>query len=83
MKTQHDKIVRTCKIIISFCAAQLKKIEIQMNAAVFSNFIRKSDEVCPKYWEVLCTGTFHLKVPDFENRFVILLGIYRKVCRIY
>ena len=24
------------------------------------------------------TGTFHLKVPDFENRFVILLGIYRE-----
>lgn len=53
-------------------------MEIQTNAAAFSSFIRKSDEVGPKYWEVLQTGTFHLKVPDFENRFVILSGIYRE-----
>ena len=53
-------------------------MEIQMNSVAFSNFIRKSDEVGPKYWEVLQTGTFHLKVPDFENRFVILSGIYRE-----
>ena len=45
-----------------------------MNVAAFPNFIRKSDEDGPKYWEVLQTGTFHLKVPDFENRFVILSG---------
>lgn len=49
-----------------------------MNAAALSNLIRKSDEVGPKYWEVLQTGTFHLKVLDFENRFVILSGIYRQ-----
>ena len=42
-----------------------------MNAAAFSNFIRKSDEVGSKYWEVLQTVTFRLKVPDFVNRFVI------------
>ena len=29
-------------------------------------------------WEVLQTGTFHLKVTDFENRLVILSGIYRQ-----
>ena len=36
-----------------------------MNAAAFSNFVRKSDEVGSANWE-------------FENRFVILSGIYRE-----
>ena len=31
-----------------------------MNAAAFSNFIGKSNEVGPKYWEVLQTGTLRI-----------------------
>ena len=52
-----------------------------MKGAAFSNFIRKSDEVGPKYWEVLQTGTFHLKVPDFEN--TEIRHFIGKVYRIY
>ena len=32
-------------------------MEIQRNDAAFWNFIRKSDEIGPKYGEVLQTGT--------------------------
>ena len=32
-------------------------MEIQRNDAAFWNFIRKSDEIGPKYWKVLQTGT--------------------------
>ena len=32
-------------------------MEIQRNDAAFWNFIRKSDEIGPKYWEVPQTGT--------------------------
>ena len=37
-----------------------------MNAAAFSNFIRKSDKVGRKYWEVLQTGTFHRGCPTLR-----------------
>ena len=78
MKTMLGKIAHTCKIITAILCSSVRKMEIQMNTGSFSNFISKSDEVGPKYWEVLQTGTFHLKVPDFENRLVILSGIYRE-----
>ena len=65
MKTLLDKIARTCKIIIIFYSS-VRKMEIQMNSVAFSNFIRKSDEVGPKYWEVLQTGTFHRGCPTLR-----------------
>ena len=53
----HDQVYRRTwlsKIMIFFCAA---KMEIQRNDAAFWNFIRKSDEIGPKYWKVPQTGT--------------------------
>ena len=47
-----------------------------MKGAAFSNFIRKSDEVGPKYWEVLQTGTLRID-SSFYREFI------DKVNRIY
>ena len=54
-----------------------------MNAAAFPNFIRKSDEDGPKYWEVLQTGTFHRGCPTLRIDLSFYQEFIGKVNRIY